>query len=118
MEDRTDYKCYLLGCESAGVEPLEEWRFQLLQEQYLHQASSHALWERRPPVPEFVLERLASLVAEGYRIAAGGSADSEEPGAAAAGVREPRVPLEPVLAGSAARSLPTDNAPDNSFWRT
>lgn len=118
MEDRTDYKCYLLGCESAGVEPLEEWRFRLLQEQYLHQASSHELWERRSPVPEFVLERLASLVAEGYRIAAGGSADGEEPGAAAAGVREPRVPHEPMLSGSAARSLPSAESADTSFWRT
>ena len=118
MEDHTDYKCYLLGCRSAGIEPLEEWRFRMLQSEYLRQASSHDLWERRSPVPEFVLERLASLVAEGYKIAAGGSADGDEPGAAAAGVREPRVPREPVLSASAARSLPSADSPDTSFWRT
>ncbi len=117
MEDQTDYQCYLLGCRSAGVEPLEEWRFQMLQSEYLRQASSPELWERRSPVPEFVLERLASLVAEGYKIAAGGHADGDEPGAAAAGVREPRVPLEPVLTGSAACALPSADAPDYAFWR-
>ena len=118
MEDQTDYKCYLLGCRSVGIEPLEEWRFRMLQAEYLRQTSSHELWERRSPVPEFVLERLASLVAEGYRIAAGDSANGEEPGAAAAGVREPRVALAPILAGAAARSLPSLEAPDQSFWRT
>ena len=119
MEDQTDYKCYLLGCKSAGVEPLEKWHFQLLQEEYLRWTAEPDGKPERAPIPPFVLEQLASLVAEGYRIAAGGSADSEEPGAAAAGVREPRVPLEPVLAGSAARSLPIGgSAPDTSFWRT
>ena len=118
MENHTDYECYLLGCRSAGIEPLEEWRFRLLLDRERHQASAHEMWERHSPVPEFVLERLASLVAEGRRIAAGDGADGEEPGAAAAGVREPRVPLEPVLTASAARPLPPADGPDTSFWRT
>ncbi len=114
--EHTDYKCYLLGCRSAGIEPLEEWRFRMLQAEYLRRASEP---EQSPsPISAFVLEQLATLVAEGYKIAAGGSADGEEPGAAAAGVREPRVPREPVLTASAARSLPSADGPDTSFWRT
>lgn len=112
-----DYECYLLGCRSAGLEPLEEWRFRVLQEHYLR----HAVEAQQEPgdvgVSTFVLERLAALVAEGYKIAAGGGAEGDEPGAAACGVREPRVPLEPVPVGCAARPLPTPYAPDQSFWR-
>ena len=115
----TDYKCYLLGCQSAGIDPLEEWRFRLLQQEYLRRAAEPDQRPEALDIPAFVLEQLASLVAEGYKIAAGGgSAEGEEPGAAAAGVRESRVPCEPVLAGSAARSLPSPDSPDTSFWRT
>jgi len=116
--DQIDYKCYVLGCRNEGEEPLEEWRFRLLQEEYLRRANNSKLWAGRSPVPQFVLEQLALRMAEGYKIAAGGTAEGEDPGAAARGVREPRVPLEPVLAGSAARSLPQSDAPDQSFWRT
>lgn len=116
--DQTDYKCYVLGCRDEGEEPLEEWRFRLLQEEYLRRANSSELRADRSPVPQFVLEQLVLRVAEGYKIAAGGTAEGEEPGAAACGVREPRRPLEPVLVGSAARSLPSADAPDQSFWRT
>lgn len=118
MENNTDYECYVLGCRNSGEDPVEEWRFQLLQQEYLRRATNQELWADRSPIPQFVLEQLALRVVEGYKIAASGTADGEEPGAAACGVREPRVPLEPVLAGSAARSLPTDDAPDRSFWRT
>lgn len=113
-----DYECYLLGCRSAGVEPMERERFRLLQEASLRHAAGAEPDRHGDPVPPFILERLATLVAEGYKIAAGGSAEGDEPGAAASGVREPRVPLEPVLAGCAARPLPTADAPDQSFWRT
>ncbi len=122
MDNYADYVCYLLGCQDAGIEPLEEWRFQLLQQESLRRAAEQE--PRHAQVPPFVLEQLARMVAEGYKIAAGGgkqpaSDDSdEEPGTAACGVREPRRPLEPVLAGSAARSMPQSNAPDQSFWRT
>ncbi len=116
--EHNDYECCLLGCRSANVEPLEEWRFRLFQEELLRRATNQELWADRSPIPQFVLEQLALRMAEGYKIAAGGTADGEEPGAATCGVREPRVPLEPVLAGSAARSLPTADAIDESFWRT
>ena len=125
-EDYTDddYKCYLLGCRSAGVEPMEEslfrvlqqWRFQLQQEEPSRDVAEADQEPNRPRVPPFVLERLAVLMAEGYKIAAGGAED-DEPGAAACGVREPRVPLEPVLVGCAARALPMPDAPDEAFWR-
>ena len=117
MQDQTDYECYLLGCESAEVEPLEEWRFRVVQKEYLRRPDISA-WSSPSPISEFVLEQLARLVAEGCKIKAGGNGNSEEPGAAASGVREPRVPREPVLAGSAARSLPSPDTPDSSFWRT
>lgn len=117
MENNTDYECYALGCRNAGEEPLEEEHFQALQEEYLRRANTQGLWADRSPIPQFVLEQLAVRVAEGYKIAAGGREDGEEPGAAASGVREPRVPREPVLAGSAARSLPSSHTPDQSFWR-
>jgi len=116
--DQIDYKCYVLGCRNEGEEPLEEWRFRLLQEEYLRRANNSELWAGRSPIPQFVLEQLALRVAEGYKIAAGDAGSGEEPGAAACGVWEPRTPLEPVLAGSAARSLPQSDAPDLSFWRT
>ena len=116
--DQTDYKCYVLGCRDEGEEPLEEWRFRLLQEELGRRANNPELRAGHSPVPQFVLEQLALRVAEGCKIAAGGNADGEEPGAAACGVREPRVPSEPVLVGSAARSLPAADAPDQSFWRT
>lgn len=116
MENHTDYECYLLGCRSAGIEPLEPWRFRVLQAEYLSRAAAP---EQPPsPISAFVLEQLTRLVAEGYRIAAGGNPDGEEPGAAAAGVREPRVPREPVLSASAARPLPSAESADTSFWRT
>lgn len=112
-----DYECYLLGCRSAGLEPLEHWRFRLLQDEYLRQAADSEQEAGHSRIPAFALEQLAAMVAEGYKIAAGDSPEGEEPGAAACGVREPRVPLEPVLAGCAARPLPTPDAPDESFWR-
>lgn len=114
--EHTDYECYLLGCESAGIEPLEEWRFRMLQFEILRRANAPEQ-AGQSPISAFVLEQLALLVAGGYKIAAGGNADGEEPGAAA-GDREPRVPLEPVLAASAARSLPSSDSPDTSSWRT
>ncbi len=113
-----DYECYLLGCRSAGVEPVGLWRFRLLQEAYLRHANQAEQDSRGEGISSFVVEQLAALVAEGYKIAAGGNAGGDEPGAAACGVREPRVPPEPVLVGCAARPLPTPNAPDESFWRT
>ena len=109
-----DYEHYLLGCRSAGEEPVGLWRFRTLQEAYLRQVAEAQQSSRGDQVPQFVLER---LVAEGYRIAAGGNAEGDEPGTAACGVREPRVPREPVLVGCAARPLPTADAPDQSFWR-
>ena len=112
-----DYECYLLGCRDAGIEPVGLWRFRLLQEEYLRRTAEAEQDPRADPLPPFVLERLAALVAEGYKIAAGGGAEGDEPGAAACGVREPRVPREPVLVGCAARPLPTPDAPDESFWR-
>ena len=115
----TDYICYQFGCQSAGIKPLEEWRFRLLQEEYLRRASELEQTLAQSAIPSLVLEQLALLVAEGYKIAAGGeNTDGEEPGVAASGVREPCVPREPVLVGSAARSLPSPNTPDSSFWRT
>ena len=117
LDNHTDYECYLLGCRSAGIEPLEEWRFRMLQCEYLRRAAEPEQ-SSASPISAFVLEQLATLLAEGYKIAAGGSKDSDEPGAAAAGVREPRVPREPVLSGSAARSLPSAESADTSFWRT
>jgi hypothetical protein len=118
VDDDTDYKCYLLGCRSVGEKPLEEEHFRALQEEMGKRANNQELWAGRSPIPLFVLEQLAQHVAKGYQVAAGGNANGEEPGTAACGVREPRVPLEPVLAGSAARSLPNLDAPDQSFWRT
>ena len=97
-----DYECYLLGCRSAGIEPVGFWRFELLQEAYLRHAAEAEQDARGSQVPLFVLEGLAAMVAEGYKIMAGGNAEGDEPGAAACGVREPRVPLEPVLVGCAA----------------
>ena len=112
----TDYICYQFGCQSARIKPLEEWRFRLLQEEYLRRASEPEQTPAQSAIPSLVLEQLALLVAEGYKIAAGGeNTDGDESGAAASGVREPR---EPVLVGSAARSLPSPNTPDSSFWRT
>ena len=76
-----------------------------------------AFGARGGQVSLFVLDGLAAMVSEGYKIAAGGGAEDDEPGAAACGVCEPRVPLEPVLVGCAARALPTPDAPDEAFWR-
>ena len=124
MDNYADYVCYLLGCQDAGIEPLEEWHFHLLQQEGRRRAAEISAEATPPAVPPFVLEQLARLVAEGYKIAAssggetGRSDSGEEPGSAACGVREPRRPLEPVLAGSAARSWPTADPPDQSFWRT
>jgi len=112
-----DYEYYLLGCRSAGVEPMEESQFRLVQSAFLYPAAGTAQDLHDDLIPPSVLERLAAMVAEGQRIAAGGGAEGDEPGAAACGVREPRVPLEPVLVGCAARPLPIADAPDESFWR-
>ncbi len=112
-----DYECYLLGCRSAGLEPLEHWRFRLLQEKFLRRAAESEQESGQDRIPSFALEQLAAMIAEGYKIAAGGGEEGEESGAAACGVREPRVSLEPVLIGCAARPLPTPDAPDEAFWR-
>lgn len=118
METYDGYECYVLGCQDAGIEPLEEWRFLVLQREFVRRATEPDWEQAHSPISAFVLDQLVSLMAQGTKIAAART-DGEEPGAAAAGVREPRVPREPVLAGSAARSLPTgDSAPDISFWRT
>lgn len=114
----TDYECYLLGCRSAGIEPVSVWRFRLLQEAYLRHAAGAEQDIQGDQIPELVLKQLGTLVAEGYKIAAGRTAEGDDPGAAACGVREPRRPLEPVLVGCAARALPTPDAPDEAFWRT
>jgi len=70
--DNTDYKCYLLGCRSAGIEPDRLQRFRLQQEAYLRRTAEAGQDPRGHSVPEVVLEQLAMLVAEGYKIAAGG----------------------------------------------
>lgn len=51
-----DYECYLLGCWSAGREPVGQWRFHLLQEEYLRCAAEAE--PRDVQVPLFVLEGL------------------------------------------------------------
>ena len=116
--DDADYKCYMLGCRSAGMEPVGIWRFRLLQEAYRRHAAEAGRNQQGATVPPFVLEQLAKMIAAGYKIAAGGAAEDDEPGTAACGVREPHRPLEPVLVGCAARALPTADALDESFWRT
>ena len=117
METYDAYECYVLGCQDAGLEPLEEWRFLVLQREFVRRATEPD-WEHTPsPISAFALDQLVSLMAQGTKIAAARS-DGEEPGAAAAGVREPRIPREPVLSASAARSLPSADSPDTSFWRT
>lgn len=112
-----EYECYLLGCRSAGLEPLEEWRFRMLQDESLRHAAEAQNEAGHSRIPLYALQQLAALIAEGHRVAAGDSPEGEEPGAAACGVREPRVPWEPVLVGCAARSLPTPDMPAQSFWR-
>ncbi len=72
-----------------------------------------ARWQR--------LQCLAELVRRGQDIADRArryGSDDGEPGAAGAGVREPLPPRVPVLAGCAARPLPTDDPlKGNDWWR-
>ena len=116
----SDYEHYLAGCRSEGVTPLSEWRFRLLYTGHLRR-QGQALAEpdpRRAPASSPALEHIADLVRLGQKIEAKVRREGDEPGAAASGVREPRVPLEPLLCGCAARPLPTPDDPDQSFWRT
>ena len=114
----SDYEHYVAGCRSEGVAPLSAWRFRLL---YSGHQRLQDLMERDPhraPISSAALQRIADLVRRGQEIAATVRPDEDEPGTAASGVREPRVPFEPILTGCAARPLPTPDAPDQSFWRT
>ena len=79
MDNNADYECYLLGCRSAGLAPLEKWRFRMLQEEFLRRAADPEPAPEHGGIPPFV--------------------------------------QEPVVAGGAARPLPTSDAPDQSFWR-
>ena len=116
----SDYEHYLAGCRSAGVPPLSEWRFRLLYGGHRRRLGE-ALTEPdalRVPASSPALEHLADLVRLGQEIEAKVRREGDEPGASASGVREPRVPIEPLLCGCTARPLPTPNDPDQSFWRT
>lgn len=117
MDTYDSYECYVLGCRGAGLEPLEKWRFLVLLREFMRRCTESNWEQTSSPIPAFVLDQLELLVAQGTKIAAA-NADGAEPGAAAAGVHEPRVPREPVLSASAARSLPSADAADTSFWRT
>ena len=75
--DNTDYECYLLGCWSAGIEPDRLRRFRLQYEAYLRRTAEAGQDLRGHSIPEIVLEQLAMLVAEGYKIAVGGGAADE-----------------------------------------
>ena len=61
VDNHTDYECYLLGCRSAGIEPLEEWRFRMLQAEYLRRAAEPEQ-PSASPISGFVLEQLATAM--------------------------------------------------------
>ncbi|MDQ2799627.1 MAG: hypothetical protein M3Y13_08305, partial [Armatimonadota bacterium] len=57
-----DYECYLLGCRSAGLEPLEHWRFKVLQEEFLRQAAVLEQESGQDRIPSFALEQLVAMI--------------------------------------------------------
>jgi len=126
---KTSYDYYRLGCRDAGVPPVSAWRFNIAYAKYRRHVGREfedilaydvrkrqrilARWQR--------LQTLADLVRRGQDIADrarryGGGED--EPGTAGAGVREPLPPRVPVLAGCAARPMPSEDAlKDTAPWR-
>lgn len=124
---KTNYQYYVLGCHDADLLPVSAWRFNIAYGKYLrgmgremqdilsrdarHRPRILARWQR--------LQFLADLVRRGQDIADRArrySGDDEEPGAAGAGVREPLPPRVPVLAGTAARPLPSDDPMKGVEW--
>lgn len=126
---KTNYQYYVLGCHDAGLLPVSAWRFAIAYGKYLrdrgsetrdmlghdvrHRSRLLARWQR--------LQFLADLVRRGQDVADRArrfGSDEDEPGAAGAGVREPVPPRVPVLAGCAARPLPSeDPLKGNEWWR-
>lgn len=124
---KTSYQYYVLGCHDAGLLPVSAWRFNIAYGKYLQDRGnemqdilSRSLQQRPRILARWQrLQFLADLVRRGQdiadRVRRYGS-DDEEPGAAGAGVREPLPPRVPVLAGYAARPLPTDDPLKGSDW--
>ena len=112
----SDYEHYRAGCRSESLAPFSAWRFHLLYGGYQRTRLRMEPDPHTRPASSPALERHAGLVRLGREIAA--TARPDEPGTVTSGVREPRVPFEPVLSGCAARPLPAPDAPDQSFWRT
>ena len=124
MESEYDY--YLIGCRTKNVKPLSPWRFRVAYAWYQREADKPfaeilalGLKQRAELVAR--LDRyktLAELVLLGYKPAQFiRPPEDDKPDLTPSGDREPRVPNDPVLTGCAARSLPSPNAPDQSFWR-
>lgn len=127
----TDYDHYLGGCREKGLQPISSWRFRVAFAWY--QRESHkpfadilalGLKQRARFVAR--LDRYKTLMELAFpgRGTSGASGPHEDnkreddkPGTESSGDREPRVPLEPMLTGCAARPLPIPDAPDQSFWR-
>jgi hypothetical protein len=126
---KTHYEHYLLGCRGAGLKQISFWRFQLAYGKYQREFRQmmDLQWDSLSPKAQhrLVIESrwligLANLVRAGERLAQMAARDNpeDEPGTAGAGDREPRMPLTPVLAGCAARALPTDDGLKEQYgWR-
>ncbi len=126
---KTSYDYYLMGCREAGVPPVSAWRFNLAYTKYRRHVGrefedllAHDVKKRQRVLARWQrLHGLADLVRRGQDIADRArryGVDEDEPGAAGAGVREPLPPRVPVLAGCAARPLPSDDSLSNMpSWR-
>lgn len=125
---RTDYEHYVLGCREYGVRPLGAWRFNIAYAKYNRdfQQQLEQDWDSLSPqqrhhlvVQSRWLTKLAHLVRLGREVAeAADRRGDNDDGAAGAGTREPCTPRTPVLAGSAARPLPQNDALKEPFpWR-
>ena len=123
---KTIYDYYLIGCRERRIRPLNRWRFLIGYAKYQRglmqtladilpldprkRTRAAARWQRLFSLG--LLVRLGQNIAD--RAKRYSADDEDEPGAAGAGMREPRTPREPVLTGSAARPLP---GADSAFPR-
>lgn len=128
---KTDYDFYLIGCREWGVKPISLWRFNAAYGKYrrgLSQDLGASFPDLAPERRQRIIGRwqhlqlLADLVSHGREVherARRHGTDEDSPGAAGAGMREPRPPQVPVLTGCAARPLPNPEDPlkGQAWWR-
>ena len=120
LRDGTALRTNQNNPQQKPYKTLSEWRFRVIyaarQQERTRQFSDvlDLPLEKRPRALARLMRQVETeeLVRLGRQIFVGTDSDGEDGGAAASGIREPRVPPEPILTGFSTRPIPVLDGPD------